>query len=62
MLGRVKATDSALKKINKSIKTTEASSSLNRATKNKRLEVLNDRKQGLLRRANKRWYDLVNEE
>ena len=62
MLGRVKSTDSAVKKINKSIKTTEASSSLNRATKNKRLEVLNDRKQRLLRRANKRWYDLVNEE
>jgi hypothetical protein len=62
MLGRVKSTDASLKIINKSIKTTEASASLNRAVKNKRLETLNDRKQKLLRRTSKRYYDLVNEE
>lgn len=62
MLGRVKSTDASLKIINKSIKTTEASASLNRAVKNKRLETLNDRKQKLLRRTSKRYYDLANEE
>jgi hypothetical protein len=62
MLGRVKSTDASLKIINKNIKTTEASASLNRAVKNKRLETLNDRKQKLLRRTGKRYYDLVNEE
>ena len=62
MLGRVKSTDASLKLINKDIKNTEASASLNRAIKNKRLETLNDRKQKLLRRTSKRYYDLVNEE
>lgn len=62
MLGRVKSTDASLKIINKSIKTTEASASLNRAVKNKRLETLNDRRQKLLRRTSKRYYDLANEE
>lgn len=62
MLGRVKATDGALKQLNNAIKIVQASSNFNQAKKNKKLEKLNNEKQQRLRKTQKDFLDKVNEE
>ena len=61
MLGRVKATDGILKNLNGAIKIVQASSKFNQATKNKKLEKLNNEKQERLRETQKKFLDKLNE-
>ena len=62
MLGMVKSTDAELKRLNSTIKILKASTSIHEAEKRRRLEQFNKDKQLRLRKTQKRFIDLVNEE